>query len=105
MVVKVVMHNQPAHLIEEFTKIRKQIDPEKMYERVVAEKVEYHQFIEWVEHDIAMQIYKDFDDLFKEAHQRYLKDIIKQNDNSYSREYVITEHNKNMFPLVAPPPT
>ena len=42
MVVKVVMHNQPAHLIEEFTKIRKQIDPEKMYERVVAEKVEYH---------------------------------------------------------------
>lgn len=103
MVVKAVIHNQPTHLIQEFTKSNKQIDPEQMYERVLAEKVEYHQFIEWVEHDIGMQVYKDFDALFREAHKRYLKDTIKDNDVSNSSEYVITEHNKNLLQLVIAP--
>ena len=67
MVVKAVLHNQPKGIIEDIEVDLKEINSEKMYERVLEQKVEYHQFIEWVQHDIGMQIYKDFDTLFKEA--------------------------------------
>ena len=68
MVVKVVLHNQPKWVVKDFNVAH--IDAKKMYTRAMELNLEYHQFIEWVEHDIRMQIFKDFDTLFKQAEIR-----------------------------------
>ena len=54
MIVKAVTHNLPKHVVEEFQTAYKNIDSEKMYQRMLEQKIEYHQFTEWVEHDIRM---------------------------------------------------
>ena len=55
MVVKAVLYNQPKGFVDDNIEVAlKQIEMEKMYQRALDQKLEYHQFIEWVQHDIGM---------------------------------------------------
>ena len=97
MIVKAVLQNQPTCVAEDFEVAQMGVDTENMYQRALDQNLQYHQFIEWVQHDIGMQIFKDFDSLFLEADKRFLNHELTEND--HFQDYVISDHNKDTFKL------